>query len=103
MKVVVSGAAGFIGSQLLRGLNRIGVDDIVAVDTLGAADAFANLVGTRIADLVEPDAFYGRFSRGEFGHVDIVFHQGACTDTMERDGRLMMDCNWRCTKDLPRP
>lgn len=100
MRVAVTGAAGFIGSNLLRGLNLLGIEDIVAVDELSDGAKFVNLRGTRIEDYFERDEFYPRFARGELGRFDIVFHQGACSDTMQHDGRLMMASNYRCSRDL---
>lgn len=100
MRLVVTGAAGMIGANLLRGLNALGADDIVAVDDLHHGAKYANLLGANIADYFDRDEFYPRFARGEFGRVDAVLHQGACSDTMEHDGRLMMAQNYRCTKDL---
>jgi ADP-L-glycero-D-manno-heptose 6-epimerase len=100
VKVVVTGAAGFIGSNLVHGLNARGIDDIVAVDDMSDGSKHMNLAGASIADYVEHDEFYGRFERGEFGRFDIVFHQGACSDTMVHDGRYMMQANYRCSKRL---
>ncbi len=100
MKVVVTGAAGFIGSNLVHGLNARGIDDILAVDDLTDGSKHLNLAGASIADYVEHDEFYGRFERGEFGRADIVFHQGACSDTMVHDGRFMIQANYRCSKRL---
>ena len=89
MKVVVTGAAGMIGANLLRGLNAIGVDDIVAVDDLHDGAKYVNLAGAKISDYFDRRDFYDRFARGELGRFDVVFHEGACSDTMEHDGRLM--------------
>ncbi len=100
MKVVVTGAAGMIGSNLVQGLNAIGIDDVIAVDDLTDGPKYRNLLGARISDYFDRSEFYGRFARGEFGVVDAVLHQGACSDTMEHDGRYMLDNNYRCSKDL---
>jgi ADP-L-glycero-D-manno-heptose 6-epimerase len=100
MKVVVTGAAGMIGSNIVHGLNAVGIDDIIAVDDLTDGSKYRNLLGARISDYFDRTDFYTRFSRGEFGRVDAVFHEGACSDTMEHDGRLMLDTNYRCSKDL---
>jgi ADP-L-glycero-D-manno-heptose 6-epimerase len=100
VKVVVTGAAGFIGSNLLHGLNAKGIDDIIAVDDLTDGSKHLNLAGTALADYVDHEDFYSRFERGEFGRVDVVFHQGACSDTMVHDGRFMMQANYRCSKRL---
>jgi ADP-L-glycero-D-manno-heptose 6-epimerase len=100
VKVVVTGAAGFIGSNLVHGLNARGIDDIVAVDDLTDGHKHLNLAGASLADYVDHEEFYPRFERGEFGRVDVVFHQGACSDTMVHDGRYMMQANYRCSKRL---
>ena len=100
MRAVVTGAAGMIGANLLRGLNDAGVDDIIAVDDLTQGAKYVNLLGARISDYFDRGEFYARFARGDFGRVDAVLHQGACSDTMEHNGQLMMAQNYRCTKDL---
>jgi ADP-L-glycero-D-manno-heptose 6-epimerase len=93
-RVVVTGAAGFIGSNIVKGLNARGIDNIVAVDDLTQGDKFRNLADLRIADYVDAGAFYPRFAEGGFGKVEAVFHEGACSDTMEQDGKYMMDNNY---------
>ncbi len=93
-RIVVTGAAGFIGSNLVRGLNARGIDRIIAVDDLTEGDKFRNLADLRIEDYVDADAFYGLFADGAFGQVEAVFHEGACSDTMETDGKYMMDNNY---------
>ena len=100
MRVVVTGAAGFIGSNLVLGLNRIGIDDVIAVDDLSDGPKFRNLLGAQISDYFDQSEFYARFARAEFGQVDAVLHEGACSDTMENDGRFMLANNYRCSKDL---
>ena len=100
MKVIVTGAAGMIGSNLVHGLNTIGVDDVIAVDDLTDGPKYRNLLGAKIADYFDKDDFYSRFARGDFGQIDAVFHQGACSDTMEHNGRFMLENNYRCSKDL---
>ena len=100
MKVVVTGAAGMIGSNLVHGLNAIGIDDVIAVDDLTDGGKYANLAGASISDYFDRRDFYDRFARGELGKVDCVFHEGACSDTMEHDGRLMLELNYRASKTL---
>jgi ADP-L-glycero-D-manno-heptose 6-epimerase len=100
VKAVVTGAAGMIGSNLVRGLNAIGVDDVIAVDDLSDGSKYRNLAGARLSDYFDKDDFYGRFVRREFGRVDVVLHQGACSDTMEQNGRFMLESNYRCSRNL---
>lgn len=91
--IIVTGAAGFIGSNLVRALNRRGEREILAVDNLHTAAKFRNLVGCEIADYFDKDEFLGQL--GSLRGVRAIFHQGACSDTMESDGRYMMANNYR--------
>ena len=100
MRVVVTGAAGFIGSNLIRGLNARGITDIIAVDDLSQGDKFRNLADLQIADYVDRDVFYPLFDDGHYGRVEAVFHEGACSDTMEQDGKYMMDNNYTVSCEL---
>jgi ADP-L-glycero-D-manno-heptose 6-epimerase len=93
-RYVVTGAAGFIGSNIVKGLNARGETDIIAVDDLTQGDKFRNLADMKIADYVDADLFYDGFADGHFGKVEAVFHEGACSDTMETDGKYMMDNNY---------
>jgi ADP-L-glycero-D-manno-heptose 6-epimerase len=93
-RIVVTGAAGFIGSNIVKGLNARGIDNIIAVDDLTQGDKFRNLADLQIADYMDMDAFYELFAEGAFGKVEAVFHEGACSDTMEADGKYMMDNNY---------
>lgn len=100
MKVVVTGAAGMVGSNLVHGLNAIGIDDVIAVDDLTDGQKYRNLSGASLSDYFDKSEFYARFARGDLGHIDAVLHQGACSDTMEHNGRYMLDNNYRDSKDL---
>ena len=100
MKIVVTGAAGFIGSNIIKGLNERGIDDIIAVDDLTQGDKFKNLADLQIADYVDADDFYDLFADRAFGDVEAVFHEGACSDTMELDGKYMMDNNYTLSCEL---
>ena len=99
-RIVVTGAAGFIGSNIVQGLNARGIDDIIAVDDLTQGDKFRNLADLRIADYVDSNDFYGMFAEGRFGQVEAVFHEGACSDTMETDGKFMLHNNYTLSCDL---
>ena len=101
MVYVVTGAAGFVGSNLVRALNQRGERNILAVDNLERSEKFTNLVGLDVADYLDKHEFHDRLVAGEFaGAIDGVFHQGACSDTMETDGRYMMENNYRYSVDL---
>lgn len=101
MYYIVTGAAGFIGSNLVKALNERGEKNIVAVDNLARADKFKNLVDCEIADYLDKKDFLHKLQQGFFdGLVTAILHQGACSDTMEADGRYMMDNNYQYSLEL---
>src|SRR5215471_11700136 len=101
MYIVVTGAAGFVGSNLVRALNARGEGRIVAVDNLKRGDKFRNLSACEISDYIDKEEFRRRVEEGDFaGSIDAVFHQGACSDTMESNGRYMMENNYRYSMAL---
>jgi len=101
MHYVVTGAAGFIGANLVKALNDRGIDKIIAVDNLKRADKFRNLVDCEIADYIDKQEFLQMVEEGHFdGAIEAVLHQGACSDTMEHDGHYMMANNYRYSQTL---
>lgn len=98
MTIIVTGAAGFVGANLVKALNARGETDIIAVDNLTRADKFRNLADCEISDYLDKTDFIERIARREFGKVRAVFHEGACSDTMESDGRYMMENNFRYSR-----
>jgi ADP-L-glycero-D-manno-heptose 6-epimerase len=93
--IVVTGGAGFIGSNLVRALNARGRGDVVVVDDLRNGRKFVNLVPCEIADYFDRDTFLERLKGGAIERPEAVFHQGACAVTTEWDGRFMLENNYR--------
>ncbi len=98
---IVTGAAGFVGSNLVRALNQRGTTDILAVDDLRDGDKFRNLRDCEIADYMDRAEFREFVRRGAAGlKPSSLLHQGACADTTESDGRYMLDNNYTYSKEL---
>jgi ADP-L-glycero-D-manno-heptose 6-epimerase len=100
--IVVTGAAGLIGSALIWALNRRGVDDIIAVDRLDESEKWRHLVPLRFVDYVDADDFADAIGEHPdvFGNIGTVFHLGACSSTTERDADYLMRNNYEYTKVL---
>lgn len=99
--IVVTGAAGFIGSNLVKALNGRGVTEILAVDNLARGDKFVNLADCDIAEYLDKESFLRELEGGAFDDVvDAVLHEGACSDTTESDGRYMMQNNYSYSRAL---
>ena len=101
MIYVATGAAGFIGSKLIEALNRAGVAEIIAVDNLENVDKVKNLAGCEIEDYMDKGDFLERLVANQFDEeIEAVLHQGACSDTMETNGRYVMENNYRYSRVL---
>ncbi len=97
--IIVTGGAGFIGSNIVHGLNARGYTDILVVDDLSDGRKCLNLADVDIRDYMDKDDFLARLQGGDnFGAVEAVFHQGACSSTTEWDGRFVMKVNYEYTK-----
>ncbi len=99
-RVLVTGGAGFIGSNLVRELNNRGIDDIIIADFLGSEEKWRNLVPLRFADYLEADDLLERVQTNGLGKVDLVLHMGACSDTTERNARFLIQNNYDYTRQL---
>jgi ADP-L-glycero-D-manno-heptose 6-epimerase len=100
MKIVVTGAAGFIGANLMEGLNARGVTDIIAVDLERDGEKAKNLTDLKFSEFISADTFYARFAKADFGKIEAIFHEGACSDTMETRRDYMMANNFDCSRYL---
>ena len=100
MSILVTGAAGFIGCNNVLALNREGITDVIAVDNLTRSEKFVNLAACKISDYFDKNDFIERVRAGTAPVPEAIFHQGACSDTMETDGKYMMENNYRYTLTL---
>jgi ADP-L-glycero-D-manno-heptose 6-epimerase len=98
--IIVTGAAGFIGSNLARGLNRRGATDLLLVDDLERGDKHLALNALEFTDFVDYRDFIDGLDRWKGAEIEAIFHQGACSDTMEQDGRFMLRVNYEYSQRL---
>ncbi|NOI68773.1 ADP-glyceromanno-heptose 6-epimerase [Vibrio sp. 99-8-1] len=99
--IIVTGGAGMIGSNIIKTLNEQGYNDILVIDNLKNGKKFKNLVDLDITDYMDRDDFLMQIMAGEnFGPVEAVFHEGACSATTEWDGKYMMLNNYEYSKEL---
>jgi len=99
--IVVTGGAGFVGSNLVHALNDRGVGDVLVVDDLTDGRKFSNIASAQIRDFEHYERYLDAVQAGDAGErIEAIFHQGACSDTTEWDGRYMMDVNYRYSREL---
>ena len=100
--IIVTGGAGFIGSNLVHALNARGVADILVVDDLTDGPKFANIAAAAIRDYEHYERFLELIERDRLGEnrIEAIFHQGACSDTTEWNGKYMMEINYRYSRVL---
>lgn len=94
-QIVVTGAAGFIGRNVVAQLNARGDRDLILVDTLGCDDKWRNLRGLQYEDLVAPQAFLAEIEAGRFTGIQAIVHLGACSATTERDADFLLENYYR--------
>lgn len=98
--IILTGGFGFIGSNLLKRLNDMGEEDILVVDNLHESDKYRNLVGCRFRDYIAKEDFIPLLNSNRWDDITAIFHQGACTNTLEYNGRYMMSNNYGYSKIL---
>lgn len=99
--IIVTGGAGFIGSNLVRALNDRGETDILIVDHLGTGEKWKNLTDLKYLDYEHKQEFLSKVERGLFDHgVWAIFHMGACSSTTEMDADYLMSNNFRYSRKL---
>ena len=101
MSIIVTGGAGMIGSNIIEGLNKSGHNDIIVVDHLKDGKKFRNISNLDISDYYDKKDFISLIKeRDDFGQIDAVYHEGACSNTLELDGQYMMKNNYQYSKVL---
>ena len=100
--IVVTGSNGFIGSNLIKGLNNIGYKDIIAVDDHDNLELKENIVHCEIQDYLEIDEFLLKLQKNKVDgeKLKAIFHQGACSNTMEWDAEYLYKNNFLYSKEL---
>ena len=99
--IIVTGAAGFIGSNIIKTLNQLGHFNIIAVDDLTDGHKIFNLADCKVADYLDKDDFLNLIVNNSLPFkTSVIFHQGACSDTTEWDGKFMMENNFEYSKKL---
>ena len=100
--IVVTGSNGFIGSNLIKGLNEMGIKDIIAVDDHSNLDLKENIAHCEIQDYIDIEEFLDQVISNQFDNKGIraLFHQGACSNTMEWDAEYLYKNNLLYSKEL---
>jgi ADP-L-glycero-D-manno-heptose 6-epimerase len=98
--IIVTGGAGFIGSNLVRELNKLGITEIIVVDNLENSQKHRNLNKLEFLDFIDKRDFIERIDAFKHNKIEVIFHQGACSNTMENDGKYMMRNNYEYSKIL---
>lgn len=98
--IIVTGAAGFIGCNLVATLNSRGEQEIILADLLGRDEKWRNLRGLRYEDILSPSALMERIERGQFTDAQAILHMGACSSTTESDADYLLENNYRFTRRL---
>lgn len=98
--IIVTGAAGFIGRNVVAELNLRGYEDLILVDNMGQRDKWRNLLGLRYEDILEPKEFLARLGAGKMKDIEAIFHLGACSETTECDADFLLENNYHYTRTI---
>ena len=98
--IIITGAAGFIGSALVWRLNQLGKNNIIIVDELGKDEKWKNLVGLDYEDFINKDLFIEKLESSLNFKVDAIIHMGANSSTTEKDADHLLNNNFEYTKKL---
>ena len=100
--IVVTGSNGFIGSNLIKGLNKIGIKDIIAVDDHNNPELKENIIHCEIQDYLDIDEFLLLIQKNKFDGTKLIsiYHQGACSNTMEWDAEYLYKNNFLYSKEI---
>ena len=98
--IIVTGAAGFIGRNVVAELNRRGQQELILTDQLGTDEKWGNLRGLFYEDILSPGAFLDRVESGQFKDAQAIIHLGACSSTTERNADYLVENNYRYTRRL---
>ncbi|MGD9486948.1 MAG: ADP-glyceromanno-heptose 6-epimerase [Calditrichaceae bacterium] len=96
--IIITGAAGFIGSCVVSKLNKEGMNDIIAVDALRENDKWKNLRNLSFSDYLDRDQLHSYLEQNH--NIDAIIHMGACSATTEKDANYLMENNYRYTLRL---
>nr|WP_319400468.1 ADP-glyceromanno-heptose 6-epimerase [uncultured Carboxylicivirga sp.] len=96
--IIVTGGAGFIGSNIIKGLNQAGITDILVVDNLAQTQKYLNLNKLDFSDYVDKKEFLNRLP--SYSNVEAIIHQGACSATTELDANYLIENNYEYSKTL---
>lgn len=98
-QIIITGAAGFIGSGVVRHLNDRGLYNLILVDDIKKTEKWKNLLHKKYTDFISRHQLM-KWLEGRENEISAFIHLGACSDTLENDGDYLMENNYRYTVKL---